>query len=181
LDSAWHTQDLLRNYLRIHVIEWRIGGKMEKNKKMHHVSVTGIIIKNGKFLIVKRNDKEKAYPGRWTVPGGKIEIKDYKEELKDKEGQWYNIFENVVKREILEEVGLVVKNISYLTNLAFMRPDGIPTVVISLYCDYDYGEIRLNEELSEYVWVDLEEAKNYDLIEGIYSELEILSKILSKQ
>ncbi len=32
--------------------------------------------------------------------------------------------------------------------------------------------------LTDFEWVSLEEAKNYDLIEGIYEELEILDKKL---
>ena len=31
-----------------------------KDEKLHYVVVTGIIIKNGKFLITKRSPKEKA-------------------------------------------------------------------------------------------------------------------------
>jgi len=36
----------------------------------------------------------------------------------------------------------------------------------------------LSDELSDYKWVNLEEAKNYDLIEGIYEELEMLDRVL---
>lgn len=35
----------------------------------HYVVVTGILVKDGKFLITKRADWEKAFPGKWTVPG----------------------------------------------------------------------------------------------------------------
>ena len=31
-----------------------------------------IIVKDGKYLIAKRADYEKAFPGLWTVPGGKL-------------------------------------------------------------------------------------------------------------
>jgi len=34
--------------------------------------------------------------------------------------------------------------------------------------------VRLCNALTEYKWVDLQEAKKYDLIDGIYEELEIL-------
>lgn len=148
---------------------------MDQNKA-HYVVATGIIIKDGKFLIAKRSEKEKAFPGKWTVPGGKLEVADYKNRPVDTlSGQWYNIFESILHREALEEVGLKIKNIKYLTDLVFIRPDGIPTVVISLFADYDSGEVTLCPDLTDYKWVTLEEAKNYDLIDGIYDELEMLS------
>ena len=59
-----------------------------------------------------------------------------------------------------------------------MREDDIPTIVISLYSQDYRGDIKLNEELVDYKWVSLEEAKNYDLIEGIYEELELVDKKL---
>ena len=47
-----------------------------------------------------------------------------------------------------------------------------PSLILSFIADYKSGEISLQEdELDEYRWVTLEEAKNYDLIEGIYDEL----------
>ena len=41
------------------------------------VPVTAIVVRDGKFLIVKRADYEKAFPGKWTVPGGKFEEDDF--------------------------------------------------------------------------------------------------------
>jgi len=151
-------------------------------EKAHYIAVTGIIVKDGpfdeaqgkKFLLTKRAGTEKAFPNKWTVPGGKLEVKDYKNRPKDTSEHWYNIFEYVLEREIMEETGLSVKNIGYLTNMVFIRPDNVPAVIISLYADYDGGEVKLCSALTEHVWVTLEEAKNYDLIEGIYEELEML-------
>ncbi len=151
----------------------------DKNKA-HYVVATGIVIKDGKYLIVKRADWEKNSPGKWTVPGGKLEVLEYAlRETDTCDGkQWYNVVEFLVKREVKEEVGLEIKNIGYVCSLVFIRSDGIPTLVISLHAEHKSGEIRLCDALSEYAWVDLQEAKNYDLIEGIYHELEIFDKYL---
>ena len=65
--------------------------------------------------------------------------------------------------------------------MAYVREDGIPTIIVSLFADYDNGEVKLAPELTEYAWVTLEEAKNYDLIEGIYEELELLDRHLKGQ
>ena len=147
--------------------------------KAHYVVATVIIIKEGKYLITKRADWEKAFPSKWTVPGGKLAKKDYLDKKPDtNSGQWYNILENVAEREVFEETGLKIKNIKYLASLTFVRPDGIPTLVISLYADYDSGEIVLPVDLTDFAWVSLNESKNYDLIDGIYEELEMLEKYL---
>ena len=143
----------------------------------HYVVVTGIIVNSeGKYLIAKRADWEKAFPGRWTVPGGKLEVLDYVLKKKDTEHHWYNVCEDLLKKEVFEEVGLSIKNIGYVTSMIYVRPDGIPCLIISLSAEAKSEEVRLEKSLSEYVWVNLMEAKEYDLIEGIYEELELLDK-----
>jgi len=146
--------------------------------KAHYVSVTGIIVKDGKFLIAKRAPQEKAFPNRWTVPGGKVEMKDYSNRPKDSHDAWYNIFEHTLIREISEETSLKIKNIRYLTNCVFIRPDNVPAVVVSLFADYDSGDVKLCSALTEHKWVDLAEAKKFDLISGIFEELEMVNNIL---
>ena len=141
--------------------------------------MTGILVKNGKFLIAKRADWEKAFPGKWTVPGGKLESEDYQPREKDTSAHWYNVLEDLLKREVKEEVGLDVKNIGYVTSLVYVREDNIPTLIISLFAEPIGKEIKLCKALTEYKWVSLEEAKNYDLIEGIYEEIEILDRFLN--
>lgn len=140
----------------------------------HYIVVTGILVKNNKFLITKRADWEKAFPGRWTVPGGKLEVLDYTLREKDTPHHWYTVLEDLLKREILEEVGLEIKNIKYVTSLVYIRPDKIPCLIISLWAEPLSDKVKLCHALTDYKWVGLEEAKNYDLIEGIYQELEIL-------
>jgi 8-oxo-dGTP pyrophosphatase MutT (NUDIX family) len=151
---------------------------MYDEKKAHYVVVTGIPVKDGKYLIAKRADWEKAFPGRWTVPGGKLEANDYTSREKDTPHHWYNVFEDVVKREVKEETGIEINNIGYVTSMVYIRPDGIPCIIVSLYGEACEGEIKLCNALTEYAWVTLEESKNYDLIEGMYEELEILDKFL---
>jgi len=151
---------------------------MDKNL-MHYVVVTGILVNNeGKFLITKRAEWEKAFPGKWTVPGGKFEVLDYVLRKKDTGSHWYNVLEDLLKREVLEEVNLEIENIDYVTSLVYLRSDKIPCLIVSLYANPKTDNVRLCNALTEFAWVSLEEAKNYDLIEGIYEELEILDKKL---
>jgi NADH pyrophosphatase NudC (nudix superfamily) len=79
----------------------------------------------------------------------------------------------------MEETNLEIKNIKYLTSLVFIRPDNIPVVVLSFFADHHKGNIKLSSELTEYAWVTLEESKNYELIGGIYEELEMLHNHLN--
>ncbi len=154
---------------------------MYNKNLLHYVVVTGIIMnKQGKYLITKRAEWEKAFPGRWTVPGGKLEVLDYALRNKDSPHHWYNTFEDLLKRETMEEVGLEIENIDYVTSMVYIRPDNVPCIIVSLFADAkpDQENIKLCNALTEYAWVDLEEAKNYDLIEGIYDELIILDKKL---
>ena len=150
---------------------------MDPNKA-HYVVATAIIVKDGKYLIARRSKREKAFPGLWTVPGGKLELNDYSKRPRDTEDCWYNVFEYLIRREVIEETGLNVKNIKYLTSLSFIRPDNIPTIVVSFFADYDSGEVTLSKDLIDYAWIDLKEAKKYSLIGGIYEELEMLDNYL---
>ena len=151
---------------------------MYDKNQTHYVVVTGILVKEEKYLIVKRAGSEIAFPGQWTVPGGKLKVLDYALKQKDTKHHWYNILENVLRREIREEVGLEIKNIGYVTSMVYVRPDGIPCLIISLFAEPLEGEIILEKKLTEFAWVSLEEAKNYELIDGIYDELVILDKYL---
>ena len=146
---------------------------------LHYIVVTGILVNNqGKYLITKRAEWEKAFPGKWTVPGGKLEVLDYVLRDKDTGSHWYNVFEDLLKKEVKEEVGLEIKNIGYVTSMVYIRSDKIPCLIVSLYAEPISDKIQLCSALTDFAWVNLEEAKNYDLIEGIYEELEILDEKL---
>ena len=149
---------------------------MSENNK-HYIAVTGIIIKNGKYLITQRALNKKVFPGKWTIPGGNLELEDYINSEKDTSIHWYNVLEKVLRREIKEETGLKIKNLGYITSMSFMKGNE-PMLIVSLYGDYESGEVNLNEESINYKWVSLEEAKDYDLIEGIYEELKILDGMI---
>ncbi|HEB47358.1 MAG TPA: NUDIX domain-containing protein [Candidatus Pacearchaeota archaeon] len=154
---------------------------MYDKNQAHYVVVTGVLVKDGKFLITKRAEWEKAFPGKWTVPGGKLEVLDYVLREKDTSHHWYNVFEDLLRREIKEEVGLEIKNIGYITSMVYIRSDKIPTIIVSLFAEPTTENIMLCPALTEYVWMTLEETKNYDLIEGIYEELELLDRHLKGQ
>lgn len=142
------------------------------NQNLHEVAITAIIVKDGKYLIIRRSPNKKRFPGLWTVPGGKLETSDYLELEKDTEHYWYNVLERTLRREVKEEVGIDIRNIDYLTSLATVHQDGAPSLVISCIADYASGEVVLQKEESDkFAWVSSEEGKNYKLIDGIHDEL----------
>lgn len=143
-----------------------------ENKYLHEVAVTAIIVKDGKYLITRRSPNKKRFPGMWTVPGGKLETDDYTSLPKDTTDYWYNVLEKVLRREVKEEVGLDIENITYVTSLATVHGDGNPSLVISCLADYRSGDVLLQkDETDAFEWVSLEEAKGYQLIDGILDEL----------
>jgi len=159
------------------------------HQELHRIAVTGIIWKldaDGKrrYLITKRSPDKKAWPGKWTVPGGGLEVNDYVQgeaTFQNAESpQWYNAVETTLRREIREEVGLEVEDIQYLLDIAFIRPDGIPAIVLSFYCRYVGGEVALDEDAVEFAWVAADEVQNYELIQGIDHEILEVEERLSK-
>jgi 8-oxo-dGTP pyrophosphatase MutT (NUDIX family) len=153
--------------------------------RLHFVTATAIVTKkdkNGaaKFLIAKRAPTEKAFPSKWTVPGGKLVRTEY-EKLPYKTGypRWYGMMEWLVKKEVKEEVNVDVADIKYLTDLVFIRPDGYPVATLSYWCWYKSGEAKPGKDLTEVAWVTAEEAKQYDMIEGIAEEIKEVEKLIS--
>jgi len=150
----------------------------EQNIELHRVVSTAIIHKDGKYLIVKRSPFRKAFPNRWNVPGGGLEMSDYINTPKTTTDAWYFAIEHSLKREIKEEVNLEVKHLRYLLDLVFIRPDNVPVVTLSYWCQWKSGEVKLNDENVDYKWVSAEEARSYDLISGIQEEIEMVDRIL---
>src|SRR5258708_7823965 len=99
---------------------------MPEEATLHEVVITAIVIKDGKYLIVRRSTAKKRFPGMWTVPGGRLLASDYTKELKETEHYWYNVLEKTLRREMREETGLEIKNVDYVTSLATIHADGAP-------------------------------------------------------
>jgi len=149
-----------------------------KDTKLHYISLTAIIHKDGKYLITKRSDDEKAFPGLWTVPGGKVEVVDYLNTPKTTKDVWYGALANTLIREVKEEVDLEIANIRFIIDMVFIRPDGIPGVILSFLANYKSGKVNLNKESVDFAWVTAKQANSYNLIEGIYEEILMADKMI---
>lgn len=115
------------------------------------VPVVRLIIPNaeGRVLILKRQNCEYA-PGKWCLPGGKIDYGDTVEET--------------VSRELFEETALTCTSMKFL----FLQ-DSLPIAEGKMHCLNLYfectvkGEIVLNEESSDYAWIGPSEMERYDI------------------
>mgnify|MGYP003976956331 FL=1 len=132
--------------------------------KKHIVAVTAFIKDKDKILVVKRRNDEIAFPGKWTVPGGKVE-----------RGQ--TILE-ALKREVYEEVGLEIENWKkYLEDFTFVRPDGHNVVGASFLVKAKSFNVVLDQrDFEEFKWVGVEELDSLDLIQGIKKEAKLALK-----
>lgn len=155
------------------------------DKELHRIASTCIIYKGGpafasgfgearKYLLLQRSFDKKAFPGKWMVPGGGLTVDDYINLPKTTSDHWYFAVENSLRREIKEEAGIEVGEIKYLCDMTFIRPDNIPVVILSFYAPYKSGEVKLDKDSINCAWVTYEEAKNYDMIEGLIDEIKMV-------
>lgn len=149
-----------------------------KDKELHRIVSTAIIYKDREYLLIQRSFDKKVYPGKWTVPGGGLEVDDYINTKKTTSDHWYFALEKSLRREIKEEANLEVGKIKYLLDMTFIRPDEIPVIILSFYCSYKSGKVKLDNDSINYAWVSYLDAKNYNLVEGLLEEIEMVDKIL---
>nr|WP_208379618.1 NUDIX domain-containing protein [Alkalibacillus almallahensis] len=114
------------------------------------VNVEGTIRKNDKWLIIERSKKEDHAGGLLSLVGGKVDI----------EGNTSDILERTVKREILEEVGVKVKEkVDFVHSTSFVTDIGENVVDIVFHCEYASGEAypKNPDEVEEVLWLTTEE------------------------
>ncbi len=136
-----------------------------ENKK-HIVAISALIKSEtgDKFLILKRNKKEIAFPGKWSFPGGKAE-----------KGE---TIMDVLKREVFEEVGLEIEGYKqFIKDYTFIRPDGHNVMGFSFMVKAKSDKVKISNEFEDYKWITPEELDNFDHIKGMLEEVAIVFKI----
>ena len=94
---------------------------------------------------------------------------------------WYGILENTLRREIKEEVNLEIGKPEFFIDYTFIRPDGVPVLGLSYFAEYIRGEVKLDEDSTEFKWISIDEVSNYDFIDGVDEEIRMVDKILRKR
>lgn len=110
------------------------------------VVVKGLILNEGKVLIVKRSHDDEIGGGTWECPGGKIE---FGEDL-----------EAALVREVKEEVGLnvTVEKILYATT--FNTNPTRQVVILTYLCSAKNNNVVLSKEHSDYLWAAKDQLKS---------------------
>lgn len=134
------------------------------------IIVSGIICNNDQVLLVRKSKGKPPYPDVWHLPGGRIInkelgfdlIKDYK----------YNdeYFQNELKRKLLEETNVQIKNINNLCPSYRAKPREAITenefnektqyIFLEFLCDYNYGEPMPGEDIQDLRWISKSKLKN---------------------
>ena len=115
------------------------------------VGVGGVVVRDGRVLLVRRG-KEPLY-GRWTVPGGTVELGETLEEA--------------LVREMEEETCLRVEPVEVLTVFDRIERDGgrvaYHYVIVDYLCRWRSGEARAASDALEVAWASGAELAGYDL------------------
>ncbi len=150
--------------------------------RLHIILATAVIEKEGKYLILKRSEREVVAPGSWTIPGGKVVRHEYENLAQDPDHDgWNDILDRTLRKEIKEEAGIEVGELHYLSNRVFIRPDDIPVVNVSYWSNYSRGEVRSGKDITDFAWVAPEELKNYNIIPIVLERIKAAHKIIHKR
>ena len=142
-----------------------------------HIVVSGAIVydEEQKFLIIKRSADEAVDPNFWSFPGGKLELDA---------DLGSDVLEQNCHEEVLEETGIMIQDLHYLTNHSFVG-HGYRIVVVMFLAKYKGGEARAQEgEVSDVTWLSFEEIKNLskDLIQNqVFSVYEMAYRKLNSK
>ena len=150
-----------------------------KHDKLFYFVANVVIFResDGRCLIMKRDPREKAHPGKYAVPGGKLEWKDLDMKnptrMNGEIFDYENALEKLLMREVKEEAGIEIdSDFKYLNNVAFIRPDETPVVLVKFAAKYKSGEVILEKgAFTDFAWVNGEEIQVYDCIDGIKEEV----------
>lgn len=153
--------------------------KAKKNKLFYFVANAVVYReKDGRCLILKRDEREKVHPGKYATPGGKLEWEQFDVKKPTRINGDVLDFENAVEkllaREVKEEASIKIdeKNLQYINSVAFIRPDGIPVILVKFAAKYKSGKVKLEPgAFTNYAWVNEKEAKKYPCIKGVAEEI----------
>ena len=131
--------------------------------KQYPEPTVGALIFNAKdqLLLVKTHK----WKGRYTIPGGHVELGERLEEA--------------LKREILEETGLELIHGDFLCHQEFIYDDTFwekrHFIFFDFVCRVKEGVVSLNDEAQEFIWVDLNRIDDYPVDKYVKYALSLIS------
>ena len=95
-----------------------------------------MILKEGKVLLGKRKGSHGS--GEYAFPGGHLEFDES--------------FQDCTKREVLEETGVEIKNLKFLSLANFILNENRQDILISFIADWGNGEAKILEPEKSDSW-----------------------------
>jgi len=125
------------------------------------VGVGALIFERGRILMARRG--KEPLKGWWTLPGGALETGE--------------LLDSAVRREVLEETGLVVEPVQVFEIFERIMPDAegrteYHYVLIDHECRVTGGELQAGDDVAEVAWMRLEELKGLQITEGTLGVIE---------
>ncbi|HEX5448002.1 MAG TPA: NUDIX domain-containing protein [Candidatus Saccharimonadales bacterium] len=160
-----------------------------KPDKLFYV-VTGATVyrrSDGRCLIMKRSEREIVHPGKWANTGGKLEHRDLDMNSPTSTDGDVAVFDNALAklliREVKEESGVAVKpEPKFIGSRVFVRPDGIPVVLLKFGVEYASGEVKPEEgAFTDFAWVNTGEVDSYNCIDGVADEVRATIKLFENE
>lgn len=132
--------------------------------KTHLLLVNAVVFKGDQVLVSQRSLEEPHEPGKWTIPGGKVERTA---------GNVFGILEETLEKEVLEETGVTIgKKALLITNNTFIRSTGQHAVAMVFSCEYQSGTAQPLEDTIDCKWASQEEIRNMNFAPNVKEYLE---------
>ncbi len=122
------------------------------------VFTTGVVLRRGRLLILKRKDDDDTYPGVWDCVGGHFEEGESAEEC--------------MLREAREEGGQDMKIVRVGPLIEYLDAYG-RAVAVPFILRPDPKKEIVPSEHSEFRWVKLSEVKGYDIVPDLAKALSL--------
>ncbi|AEG17652.1 NUDIX hydrolase [Methanobacterium paludis] len=120
---------------------------------------------NGKILILKRSTDSKTNPGKWELPGGKVDQDES--------------FDHALTREVYEETKLKIA-LDHVVGAAEQNLHIIRAVHIIMSGNVVEGELTLSSEHEGYAWVYSKNLSNYELADWLEDYITNKNNILDQ-
>ena len=117
---------------------------------MFIVNTEAAIFRDGKYLMIRRSEKEAHAGGQLSLVGGKVEIEEAS----------VNVLEKTIIREVKEEVGLtIVGRPRFIQSTSFVTDTGAHVVNVIFLCEEVEGEAYAasSDEVDGVYWMTPEE------------------------
>lgn len=138
--------------------------KDHAKNKTHLILVNAVVEKNGKILISQRSLDEPHEPGKWTIPGGKVERT---------KGDVFNVIEKTLSDEVKEETGVeITEEAKLITNNTFIRSTGQHVVALIFLCHWKSGTAKPLDDTIDTKWITKEELNKYDFPPNVREYIE---------